>query len=777
MTTTLQPVLSCGEGVSSDVSVFLSRGGTTYEVYLGVALLERVGADPESTARKMLVGRLCNAGVPITELKESFGHDPRTIRKWATALQSGDIDQIALAFAGRAGRRKTSPELIRYVQQLYGQRHLLGRNYREVIIDRVADVFGVRISTTCASGIFASVVEADPAAPQPAEMATALQKDHQSASGISGSVKQSPTPLPAQSAVPGGGKQWIHHAGQALFAEGMAGIADPVQRQFVAQILQGAVNTEQSKTLCGRSLAHVTGPVVTTLKAQRDLLDEQACLEEVIGVYKRNAQLLCDGPGRGDLFYFDPHTKEYTGQLKVLKGWCGRRHGIVKTLNLDAFHTRSGRPCFIRHDSPYYDMRERFFMALAVFDRLVEPAERRGRTFVLDRGIYSLPTLQSFCPDYVITWEKNYSGGAWDEGRLTVAFQRSLPRNSRGDLVFTRFECQQMPWRRDGSFRRIIVRATKENNETFEGAILTSHPDMDMQDVVWVMFRRWLQENDFKYLDTHFGLNQLTSRSHFCFSDRADQFEDRPVQSPEYRDLKAAVNCLEAKLGKRLVALRKARKDRAALEQDLRRSLLDRKRLAARLDESIQCLRRGQPEPRRNRTVLDEAAALRCSHKALQRKARANNRKSERLSEEVRGLESELEPLETRLCEALRKQSRVQLLVDGNYQMLDTRKKELMDALRVTASNIFRNVQEQFRAICDNFRDDHVFVRMLSRCSGTVEITDEAVVFQLWIPGTLQPHRVRAVDRLLAQLADRAGTAIPAARPIRIELLSGPLTT
>jgi len=64
---------------------------------------------------------------------------------------------------------------------------------------------------------------------------------------------------------------------------------------------------------------------------------------------------------------------------------------------------------------------------------------------------------------------------------------------------------------------------------------------------------------------------------------------------------------------------------------------------------------------------------------------------------------------------------------------------------------------------------------MLSRCSGTVEITDTETVFHLWIPGTLQPHRTRAVQQLLAQTAQRANDAIPHARAIRIELLSGPV--
>ncbi|MCK5804693.1 MAG: hypothetical protein KAI66_17780, partial [Lentisphaeria bacterium] len=689
MTTSLHPVLACGDGTASDITVFLSHGGTAYEVYLGVALLERVGAEPESVARKMLVGRLCNAGVSLRELGETFGHDPRTIKKWAAGLLSGDIEVIARAFTGREGARKVSPELMRYAWQLYRERHVLGRNYREVIIVKIADVFGVRISTTTASAIFSSDPESPTARAQTPKAATALQNDDLSGSEAALSVKQSPTPLPAQTGPPGGGTKLIHHAGQALFAEGMKGFDDPLQRQFIAQILQGAVNVEQSKTLCGRSLANFSGPILGGPKEQRDALDAQAGGEDVLGVYRRNAELLSDGPNRGVLFYFDPHTKEYTGQLKVLKGWCGRQHSITKTINLDSFHTRSGRPCFIRHYSPYYDMRERFFMSLAQFDRLFEQHKRQGRTFVIDRGIYGLATLQGFGPDHFITWEKNYSGGGWDDDRAIITFCRLLPKNSSKDLRTTTFQCQQSPWRRDRSFRRIIVRVTREGGECIEVSIITSHPEMDVQDVAWAIFRRWLQENDFKYLDTHFGINQLTSRDSSSFRDRAGQFEDRPIDSPEYRELKNGLHALEAALGKQLVRLRKQERQSRELERRHANLEARRARLISRLEKALERLRNDRPEPRGSKNIEQESVDFRRTRSEIARKLRENARRREKLHCEIACVERNIEPLEAQLCRATRKQSRLQLLVDGNYRLLDTRKKAMMDALRVTASNIF----------------------------------------------------------------------------------------
>ncbi len=451
---------------------------------------------------------------------------------------------------------------------------------------------------------------------------------------------------------------------------------------------------EQSKTLCGQSLAHFTGPIITGLKNQRDRLDSHAGVEAVLQVYQRNAELTRDGPNRGDLYYFDPHTKEYTGQLKVLKGWCGRRHGVTKIVNLDAFHTRSGRCCFIQHYSAYYDMRERFFMSLSLFDRLFDEDKRRGRTFVMDRGIYSLPLMQAFGKDYFITWEKNYTRSGWDDQRDSVTFTRSRAKNSNDARQYITFQCQQSGWHRDRSMR-IIVRVSRPRRKTIDVSIITSHPDMDIQDVVWAIFRRWLQENDFKYMDTHFGLNQLTSRDSCRFRDHAEQFEDRPVDSPEYKELKSALATLEAKLGKRMVRLRQAEKQQQERTVQQAKLELDKPRLLSRLKKSLDCLENDCPVPCRDKNIDKEVNDHHARYRQLGMKLKANARKQRKLQTEILQLDADIEPLETLLCDAVRKESRLQLLADGDYRYLDTRKKSMMDALRVAASNMFRNVQER----------------------------------------------------------------------------------
>jgi chromosome segregation ATPase len=223
----------------------------------------------------------------------------------------------------------------------------------------------------------------------------------------------------------------------------------------------------------------------------------------------------------------------------------------------------------------------------------------------------------------------------------------------------------------------------------------------------------------------------MTSRDSLRFSEQSDQFRDRPVDSPEYREIKDTLHALESTLGRQLVQLRRCEKEGRDIE-------LEQAKLISRKAEfeSLQATASGQlrndqsPPPRSSKRIEQELAELQTRCRKSANRMRTTAAKQEKLQTQIAGLETEIEPLERRLCEAVRKQSRLQMLIDGDYRLLDPRKKSMMDALRITASNMFRNVQEQFRAIYDNFRDDHVLVRLLSRCSGSMTRTSDTVVFR-----------------------------------------------
>ena len=59
--------------------------------------------------------------------------------------------------------------------------------------------------------------------------------------------------------------------------------------------------------------------------------------------------------------------------------------------------------------------------------------------------------------------------------------------------------------------RQLVVRATNPQGGTVQVAILTDDRQRAAAQILYLMFNRWTQENDFKYLDEHCGINQITS--------------------------------------------------------------------------------------------------------------------------------------------------------------------------------------------------------------------------------------------------------------------------
>lgn len=92
-------------------------------------------------------------------------------------------------------------------------------------------------------------------------------------------------------------------------------------------------------------------------------------------------------------FYYDPHSKHYTGVKKILKGWCARLGFAEKVLHMDFIHTVSGAPVYLVHDDNFHDLRERFFdvvnafRAQFSFDRECNPPPAPDRV-LFPYGIY-----------------------------------------------------------------------------------------------------------------------------------------------------------------------------------------------------------------------------------------------------------------------------------------------------------------------------------------------------------------------------------------------------
>ena len=792
MSVFLQPVLVPVKGAPDIILSIDPKNPEELFVFLGMALLEKIPRLQEHLGFKMLLARLYNAGVSGRRIKDTFGVARTTLRRWGRALKSGDLERIRKAFCGQGAQKKITTQIEGYVRDRFGELHGNSRDYNQRIQAEVQKYFKVSVSSERLRWIFqeersklATIKESDgdgiEHVAQPQQEAKEL--------GAHGCERVSENraiapllPVTRNYSLPPDGlacsgrrapekPTLCHHAGLLLMSDWIDVLSDGwtlhpnLVRQWVGQVLLGAVNHEQSKRLSFSSLEWLIGPMIGSVNYQRRLLGEIAEKQMVEMLLERNGRLL--DLSEQDLFYFDPHAEEYTGVLKTLKGWSGGLHRVNKIINMDFIHTEKGEPCFVQHADNFYDMRERFFMAARTFQGVLGNA-KRTLTWVIDRGIYGLDTLRRIVDDLgddFITWEKNYKQDGWDEKAQVHSFEKMRVRNHAEDVRCYGFRWQEHPWPRDPQFQRLIVRAMNPSGRDIEVAILTSHSNRDRLCVIWVMFNRWLQENDFGYMNRHVGINELTSRAHENYASIGSELDDRQVQSREYKALRREKIRAESALGKLLVKRKKllgVHADQILAEQaecNARKSQIEK---LAEASEETQ-----ERDVKKRRGALARRVATHQANDA--KRSKKQDALTQRIDDQIR----KFDEAEKRLSESVREESRLQALIDEQYVRLDTRRKAFMDAIRISCRNIFWKLAMEFRPLYNNYRDDHFIVRELTRASGIIEQRDGIAHILLMPTMEFPPATRRIVRRFLAQTSQRinehfTGRSIP----LRIDLLT-----
>ncbi len=809
----IQLVLSGFKG-AMDISVYSGEDTDYLYVYLGLALLERVPKDPEQFLYQLMIARLVNSGARLRLLAATFHHSPKTMKAWALAVLSGDVDAIVKAFSGRGPQPRMTAEIRSFAKGRYLAIRDFCPDYRKRIREAILKKYDEDFSDGYLSRLFAEFA-AEEAAEAPLSEAPFVdseecldepnrsQDDEVSGSESAGAVTYSsasadevlmePDVSPQAPRMPlsdvriTNEPMLVHHAGQIIFSPwiDLVGHDRPAEvkmhDQWLGQILQGAVNVEQSKKLAGNDLALFVGPVRPNHDAQRCELGVQAASDTFLDILSRNGRLASLGdPSLGAVFYYDPHGKEYTGAAKILKGWCGSTHSVGKMLYMDIVHTREGEPCFIYHADNYYDMRERFFLMLHLF-RSRFPA-LHPRTWIIDRGIFGLATFRQFraCGDHLVTWEKGYAGGGWDERSSFKEFRRCRERNNRSDLLVWQFQCQEQPWSKDPQIRRIIVRATNPKGNTVELAILCSNPNMPAEEVVTLIFNRWIQENDFGYLDRHCGLCEITSYATESYAKIETTLRDRDVACPEFSQLKKERRSVEAGLRRELLH-RERKTDQLTALQTALSGLLQRKEKLIKKAEQL--LARVEPAASTSQKLLDrtaktieEAKEIHRQLKKIQRQIASREATLAKLQLKISDLKEQDRELDKKIETVLRDESRLKLLVMENYRRLDTRRKAIMDALKITGRNIFYAAMKLFRPIYNNYRDDHEILRLVSRSPGLIQFNKNRgrIEIRLWLEGTLQKatlHKIRTFLQLISEGINRHFHK--RATPVHIDILDG----
>jgi hypothetical protein len=752
-------------------AVYEDDSGERLLVFYGFEIIEIVNNDPEDPACKLLLGRLYNSGVKLRALCESFQVAPKTVRRWGKALLQGDPVELIRVLEGRRARRKRTvavekfarlrwPELV--AQRSYGA---VGRLQREI-----QSVFGVNISRSglqslireLKAGALSSDVppakaapESSPQAPRSPESEGALPSErladappglemekrpvsvHCLAEGSADPVPDSAAnqglndkalapppgniahPTPFFPKDPCQANYWCDHAGVLIFATALAAIckvsasSQAILAQWMSALWLGAQNIEQTKFLNWQDLELILGGVVRFPTPQRQELKLLAADAGLIdGLWRFNQENL--GPAVGTDFYFDPHTKHYTGEQNVLKGWCPKIRCADKVMHSDFIHTAQGAPIYFETTDNFADLRQRFCGVIERARQALWWPPQRVLTFILDRGIYGEEFFQKVIDDphwHLITWQKGFVAQAWDAQKVMGQTTITRSRNSSTDLRSYQFEYFERAWEKNPKLRQIVVQATDDKGRRIQVAILTDDLERAAAEIIKLMFQRWLQENDFKYLDKHFGINQITSYRSIEYEKLKEQVEDREVKSVARKALD--------------ISLRKA-------TEQLKRNLLAEEQA----HQAHQ--RRAQKRPALDEQLAKEASADTPQHKALSRQvaalkeadqryenARVERRKSmAKDHQQIGEIQAQIEGTQA-------KESRLDAMIQGQMVRMDSQCKRLMDVLRITARNLFYQALQPFKKAYDNYRDDHDHFRNLTQSPGVLEVSAGQIVIHL----------------------------------------------
>lgn len=746
-TFTLQTIL----GVDKKNPVFtLARDDhdpARIHVFFGAEPLETIPWDRHNPAFKLLLGRLFNAGISRKALRQTFGVCHTTQARWGKALLDQDPQNLLRVLAGSGAPRKLTPQVRSFVQTIYPAVQAQERRRPSALIrEQIEKVFGVQISGETLRPLLrelkaqslAQVAAAEapqaagakvappcacaappPPASPPVPQAKAschnpsrpgLPEPEETGQRKLALLSTPPSTRDEDALAPGAGPL-SHHGGVLLFALMLATVVERLgaaMTQWVASILLGATVIEQSKLLDGVGLKALLGEWIFSPGKQRETLRQLATTAHVEQVYQLNLELLEARKERD--FYYDPHTKQYTGAEQILKGWCGKLHDVAKVLHLDFIHTTDGDPVLQIPFDNFEDLRQRFPKVTARLRALLKLADEEPLTIIADRGLFKAELLQAAAAthNHLIMWEKGYSPAPWPEkAGCKGCFMMERPRNNSRDRRTYRFEFIDRAWPKDCAIRQILVRATNPKGRTIEVSILATDPRRPAPRIVELIFKRWIQENDFKDLDLHFGMLAITSYGATSYERIREVVEDHQCQSGQLKGL--------------------------------------------------ELLRRGQEE-HLSRLLLHEHLGRRPSAKRQER-IQACTTQLRELAEKIRKVEKEA--------------SRLQSVIQDGYVRLNTEAKALMDALKILARNIYRRLLLRFRPLYDNLRDDHVILRNLIAAPAFIKIDAREVRVQLH-PSMPYPPALRTIVQELLDQLNRQQPPFPADPAKTISLTLSP---
>lgn len=335
----------------------------------------------------------------------------------------------------------------------------------------------------------------------------------------------------------------------------------------------------------GRLLGLRVAPAVQTLRTRVRALAES--VDPALVMRKLVEAFVHLEPVWEGAYYVDGHFCPYSGSRPVPKAWNAKRR-LVEPGQTDVYvHDATGRVLFFIN-RPLNDHLTKAVPQILQEIRTVVPAPA-PILLIFDRGGYSGPLFKALTRGGIgfITYLKGraarrrFPSERFERRWWEITDPAGIQRPRR--VVYRVFE-KGTRIRGAGLLRTLVI-----DDEDTQIPVLTNCADLSAAKVVHLLKMRWRQENSFKYLSEHYGVEQLIQYD--ATTHRDDRLVDNPRRAYVRQQLAAAqaeVVFKEAELGRLLAeSPRGGHSTPARLSRALRREIATFDARVARLEQRL----------------------------------------------------------------------------------------------------------------------------------------------------------------------------------------------
>jgi len=260
---------------------------------------------------------------------------------------------------------------------------------------------------------------------------------------------------------------------------------------------------EQGKHIVGKDFEDLVGGDFLRLQPLRNAVDEivgRPGFDRAIDAYYRDLIVQTD---RGDgLYYTDGHFSTYYGKRRVPKGYDPRRQMPFKGRNTIYLHNSLGEIVYL-FESPTNTSLSNDIERL-ISEVVALGMKLKRKTLGFDRGGFSTKCFRFLHRRkmYFVSYLKNRKKEREIDPSLFVS--QKFKTEDGEEAEYKIFERERI-FKSYGRIRIIVFLGTDGE----QIPVMTSNPYLKAVTVVYFLKRRWREENCFKYMIEHFGIDLL----------------------------------------------------------------------------------------------------------------------------------------------------------------------------------------------------------------------------------------------------------------------------